>query len=180
MARRFFRRRSFLRRKPRTKWASDVYNDAFNMAGPDLQINVQEILTPDDYNLNDLLSPSGVTLVRVVGALSWNWSSGATEAAWKFTYGLVLVDVDTDTALIPRPDDSQSLVKERWLWTGMHTWSGADWNFERSIAIDVKQRARLRDSTLMLVCVGEKSTSAEAPAVGYNGQFRMLLAGDMT
>lgn len=189
MARRFgFRTRRFVRPQRRVKWAEHTEFDVFSLtdATPNAT-NVHELLSPTDYSSNDLVSPNGVTLVRLVGdlALAFVPPTGAGNLDFmQFWWGIAVADKDVDpTSLDPSTLNPQSRVAERWLVLHHVMWAGGDWNFEKVWPIDLRVRARLRDASLFLVCTGMNNYGGETLdtiAVPYSFGARMLLRGDIT
>lgn len=179
-----FSRRRFSGGKARAKhWTAQL------MVPTDLVVGNQlttDLVTPADYASNTLLSPSGVTLVRLVGSIvgaPLPQQGNANSTLWA---AIVAAD-EEDTTFVP--NSAQSLIDDRVLWsgviaTGRKVAASADvlihpatqWNAWR-VEIDIKQRVRMQDTAIRLELVNEGGGNFTFQVAGM---FRALLVGDTT
>jgi len=189
MARRY--RRRFLGRgnRRRPHWSSAQFSAAINSGLlPDL--NPMVIVAVGDYQGNPQMSPNGVTILRCILNMCFylnDFAAASERACVYIRWGLAICDKDVDTAF-PDPSDSQSLTDERWLQVGSlvlqaetTTAAGSLYKDNKCLALDIKQKARLHDTELLL-CIGASNivTPAGDWTLGYQVQSRTLLVGEVT
>lgn len=188
-----FRRRRFLGRRGRgvrPHWAANMFfNSGTETDLPELIGNV--IVDVPDYQGNNFVSPSGVTLLRCVVnscfCFDIQGAFGGDRASISYMYGLVLQD--PDDLILPDPGARQDLINERWLHIGhrsamvghgtaptVEVWPTID------VAVDVKQKAKLRNMQLlwMVKLISNLTTPQGNFSWHVRTQARALLVGDVT
>jgi len=134
------------------------------------------IVGVSDYASNTNLEPQGVTLVRLRGYLSF-----VPSLATQHTIFAALVVIDQDQTA-PDPSSFQDMIDERvlWWWSGPgSTASGQEQSPAGGpICLDIKAKARLRDSNVSLVT---RSTGGAAGNTDIQIlTVRALLVGEAT
>lgn len=175
-------RRPFARRPRRpTKWAAsqDIIT---NQAGGTLVELV--LLTEGDYSENTNLSPSGVTMVRMVGGLHLHRNTVAASTTFSVRAAIIAGDSDENGAFGGNfdPDVVATLIDERVLWIDekedqlvlaapTNAWVDG-WN----VKFDIRQKVKLHNTTVsMFLNIRTGSTS-----VSGNVWTRSLVMGAMT
>jgi len=191
MARRRFRSFRRVGRKMRPHWVANQFSSAFDVNTSTTVANV--IISVPDYQGNNALSPTGVTLLRVVGSMAFTLARGGDndfEIPLRWYAGLLIQDKDVPAGV--SPDTTQDLIDERWLWysgaragyiSSAGTGVGVGLTFgEFGTHIDVKQKARLRDQEVQFVIAVNTggATGADTMILDFWAGFRALLVGDTT
>lgn len=175
MNRRFFRRRVTTRAKRNYHWHRELITAsgiAANTTG------TQNIIEAADYSNNAALSPSGVTLYRVVLDVDFMTSS-ATPAAGQSNGTWGISAADTDVAAFT-PGDAVAIIDERWLALG-------SWNVQLYTAVgdapsyhlhvDTRVRVKLQDTSIRFHFFNR--IGAVNP-IDCRGIVSLLIAGDTT
>lgn len=170
-------RRRFTGRKANYHWCRKLQTIADLRAGS----NTVDLLQPSDYNSNTALSPSGVTVVRVVVDFAWQYSSSNSAQDLSVLHWM-LWECDADAANLAVA--TQNLTDERILSCGTSTFQASSsagvWTnqFEGPHRhIDTKVKVKLKDSDLRLSFT---ETGWDAGAIPCFIISSVLLRGDTT
>jgi len=173
--------------KPDYHWSRDIITS--NIVNPAQQVEYT-MIDNTVYADNTQVSPSGVTVCRIVGDIAIAPLPEADPALVDIWWCVAALDRDSNVTNI-NPGDGQDLTDERILAQGVDGYlrdveiSGSAYGYisyfpALHIHFDIKQKVRLHD---MRVSFGVLNNSGAATNVGSFylwGTYAVLLKGDIT
>lgn len=185
--RRFGRRAPVLRRKPH--WAAATATLELNLSGVGPNTTVAEIFGPSDYASNLNLSPTGVTVRRIVGSVSLAGEPQtglvASGGVMSFRAGIVVLDEeqfgDPNLANLVDLFNQADLTRERWVALSPDRGHvGNDFVYSDVWEIDTKVKVKCQDTSLALVMIANVTDGWEVHNAVLGYSVRTLCVGDTT
>lgn len=189
MARRFFGRRRSPVLKRRPHWAAATETLELNLGGVGPNVTIAEIFGPADYASNQSLSPTGVTVRRVVGSVTLAGEGQAglvlSGGYLHFRAGIAVCNEDEldHPALAARLDlfAVGPLTRERWIALSPdRAFAGNDFVYNVSWEIDTRVRVKCQETSLALVMIANVIEGWEVNVATLGYSVRTLCAGDTT